>query len=265
MRPLTASPLTAGLLRNTVALFSVLAFLLFCALGCRKVADSTPPEATGTQAKGPSRPEVPDTRSDPVREIGDPANVRAEELTALLEDVPASVRQGRTNLELARELGCRAWVVEYSGGPLSSWLEVEETGQKTDEPRHPGPEGMAWWPCQAAEGRIVMCFRPGAARNNPSARSQRIVQRLGLGEEVAQVFILTGAISGKQLSGAPLNPRWWSGWDDLSLKETRGPAKVPAAEAVALLVLEATEKQPPPGSQPRQVKLTLKARFAGGK
>jgi hypothetical protein len=185
-------------------------------------------------------------------------------MKVLLEGVPESLGKGRTELELAQELGCRIWVVDFAGGPLSCWLEVEESGQKTCNPRLPGPEGIVW-PCQAKEGRIVMGFRPGASRRNPSARSQRIAERLGPRGEVAQLFVVYGAISSRELAADPLQPRWWSAWDDVSLTETRGPAKVPAGKAVALLVVEATEKQPPQGAQPRKVKLSLKAQSAAPK
>jgi hypothetical protein len=264
MKPLTARPLTAGPFRNTVGLMSMVALLCSCGPGCRKAADTTPPVSAGSQTDTPVRSNAGDVSTAPRHGRGDPANAQSEEMKVLLEGVPASVRKGRTEPELAQELGCRTWVVDYAGGPLSCWLEVEEAGQKTCAPRLPGPEGIAW-PCQPKEGRIVMCFRPGASQRNPSARSKRIAERLGPREEVAQLFVLYGAISSKESAADPLQPRWWSAWDDVSLTETRGPAKVPAGKPVALLIVEATEKQPPQGAQPRKVKLSLKAQSAGSK
>jgi hypothetical protein len=180
----------------------------------------------------------------------------------MLDGIPAALRQGRSDIELARELGVRAWAIEFTGGPLNCWLEVEETGQHTTEARLPGPQGI-FWTCPPERGRILFWFRPGASRENGSGRSRRILKQLPeRTDPIAEVIVLSGAASSKEWSANPRLARWWSNWNDVSIKEIARAGKVEGANEVTLFAIEATEKGPPAGAVPRKVKLALKAQAA---
>jgi hypothetical protein len=245
----------SGSLGSTTAALCFLALPLGMA-GCGKAVDSGSGEQVGLQAKP--------TSTEPPLETGDPATVPGDVLKTMLEGVPAEVRRGQTDVELARDLGIRAWVIEFTGGPISCSLDVKETGQQTTETRLPGPVGFSYT-CQGDAGRIYMGFRPGASERNASARSQRLAKRLNRGDTVHQLFTLFGAASSRETAADPGKPRWWASWNDVSLKETARETNVKGRTEVTLLAIEATEKDPPPGAQPRQVKLALKAQPAPGR
>jgi hypothetical protein len=238
------------------------ALLVGISTGCNKGSPTTSPAATEAHL-GESGGKAPAADSKPVElPVGDPGNLAESDLKAIVVDVPAGLRKDRTDLQVARELGTAGWVVDYAGGPFACWMDVEETGQNTSPPRLPGEKGIDWL-AQAESGQIVFCFRPGASAHNMSARSQRIVALLGPGESVDQVVSFSGVVSSRKTAGNPLMPLWWSAWDDVSLQESRAASKtIAAGQTVALLIVEASEKNPPAGAQPRKVKLTLMGRSA---
>jgi hypothetical protein len=228
------------------------AFILLSIIpaACSKPADT-----------GPVPVVLPTASSTPqARETGDPASIQPDELKSLLEGVPDTFRKNRSDLELARDLGIHAWAIEYTGGPLNCWMDIEETGQSTIPARYPGPVGMNF-PAQAERGRIMIGLRPGAARGNPSGRSQRILQELGYPVDgISESFIISGALHSRESSADPRVPKLWAAWNDVAFKELSRKEKVEGDGDVTLLAVEATENQPPPGAPPRKLTFALRAK-----
>jgi hypothetical protein len=228
------------------------AFIVFSVIpaACSKPADSAPAPAA-----------IPTTSSStPAPESGDPAIIHPDELKSLLEGVPDTFRKNRSDLELARDLGVHAWAIEYTGGPLNCWLDIEETGQSTMPARHPGPVGMNL-PAQTERGRIMIGLRPGAASGNPSGRSRRILQELGNPVDgISESFIISGALYSRESGANPRVPKLWAAWTDVAFKELSRTEKVEGDGEDTLLAVEATEKQPPPGTPPRKLTFCLRAK-----
>jgi hypothetical protein len=217
---------------------------------CTKPAETAPAPAVMPTTSSPN----------PVLETGDPGSIQPNELKTLLEGVPDTFRKNRSDLDLARDLGIHAWAIEYTGGPLTCWLDIEETGQSTIPARYPGPVGMDF-PAKAERGRIMIGLRPGAARGNPSGRSKRILQELGNPVDgIGESFIISGALHSRESSANPRVPKLWAAWNDVAFKELSCKEKVEGDGDVTLLAVEATEKQPPPGALPRKLTYALRAK-----
>jgi hypothetical protein len=228
--------------------------------GCRRTSDqpsqsSRPPGGPASTVRAPDTPQA-------ASESGNPAQLGPEELKLLLEGLPQSLLPDRADAQLARDLGIRAWVVEYTGGPIAEyWLEIEETGQQTMPKRKPEPPFVM--ACKAPTGRLLLGFRPGASKANPSVRSQQLLKRLSEQERYDGIayewrFGVIGD-SMEHEGGTETTPRLWSGWHDVAIKELSRTATVKQGEAITLLAVEAVD-QPENAAKPRKVKLVLKAK-----
>jgi hypothetical protein len=226
------------------------AFLLLALL---PTACTKPPETAPAVGPTTSSPKPPP-------ESGDPAAIHPDELKSLLEGVPEAFRKNRSDLDLARDLGIHAWAIEYSGGPLNCWLDIEETGQSTMPARFPELAAMNL-PAQSERGRIMIGLRPGAARGNSSARSKRMLQELGNPVDgIDEVFIISGALHMRDSTADPPVPKLWAAWNDVAFKELSRTEKVASDGEVTLLSVEATEKQPLSGASPRKLTFAVHAR-----
>lgn len=174
-------------------------------------------------------------------------------------------------VEMFRELGLRGWAIDFSGGPFVCWLEIDETGQHTMPRREPlgdQPEIKgAFWTCDAEEGRLLFWFLPGAAANNPSERSRRIMERLEAfapsARAIPEVFglqVVDGSRINHQMYGEPDKPALWSSWSEVSIRELAKAAPAKLSSEVLLLKVEATEVVRDDKVQPRRVQLTLRAK-----
>jgi hypothetical protein len=240
---------------NRLAATAALVAVWFLLIGCQQGPNPAIAPQTDSDAKK-SRTAVP-------AQSGDPGNIPAKELSAMLKGVPDALRRDKKDVQLARELGIRAWAVDFTDGPMICWLEIEETGQRTIEPRpYGGPGEIFLMGTDAARGRILWWFRPGAHSKNPSARSRRIMQRLGTSAEgISEIMAISGAgLGGFDEAAEPPVPRLWSSWNDVTMKDLSRPAKVRPGEETTLFAIEATEKEPPQESKPRKVKLMLKVK-----
>ena len=247
------------------------------------------------------QPRAPAETQDTSHESGDPAKLSPDEIRTIwgaltqVEDSgtgnlkpggraelgpagPGRVKISYTNgldrymalrqAELARDLGIRAWGVDFAGGPFLCWLEIEDKGQKTKRRMHEQPEGPPIdWVCSAERGRLLLWFLPGASEANPSGRSRRIMSRLKAADRFAgaipEVFglqVVGGPNVVFELHGDPKTPALWSPWNDVSIKEVPRPTPVRVNGEVTLLEAEATEKQPAGRASPRGLNITLKAK-----
>jgi hypothetical protein len=249
---------------NMVA--ATVTFVAVCSLviGCQRTSNPATAPETDSETKKSSKVAPPSLPASSVLQSGDPGTVPAKELTGMLKGVPDAMRRNQTEVQLARDLGIRAWAVDFTGGPIICWLEIEETGQHTIDPRpYGGPKEIFFMGTDGAQGQILWWFRPGAHGTNPSARSHRIMQRLGKSAEAISEIM---AISGTGLSGGydetltPPVPRLWSSWNDVAIKELNRTSTVASRGETTLLAIDATEKEPPEGRESRKVKLMLKAK-----
>jgi hypothetical protein len=238
------SCLSAMSMRAAVIMLSIIP------AACNKPADTAPTPTVLPTSSSPTPP----------IETGDPVAIHPDELKSLLEAIPDTFRKNRSDLELARDLGVHAWAIEYTGGPLNCWLDIEETGQSTMSARFPGPVGFNL-PAQTERGRIMIGLRPGAASGNPSERSKRILKELGNPVDgISESFILSGALHSRESSADPRVPKLWAAWNDVTFKELSRTAKVEGDGDVTLLAVEATEKQPPPSTPPRKLTFAIRAK-----
>src|SRR5262245_7579158 len=199
----------------------VVVVLFVVTSGCGPTSDQ--PSPSGRPPGGPATTVgAPDTPKAAPSESGDPTQLGPEELKLLLEGTPKSLLSDRADAQLARDLGIRAWVVEYTGGPIAEyWLEIEETGQVTMPKRNPEPPFVRG--CEAPTGRFLLGFRPGASKANPSVRSQQLLKRLSEQERYDGIahawrFGVIGD-SVEQSSATETTPLLWSGWHDVAIKE----------------------------------------------
>jgi len=228
---------------------------------------STPLFAREDQPRAPAKA--------PAQESGDPTKLKPEEMRTIWDvlatiqapgkvqtrfvnglDLYVSLRQA----ELAQDLGIRAWTVDFEAGPFVCWLEIDQEGKKTRRmPELPGVN----WVSAAEKGRLLLWFLPGVSETNPSERSRQILKRLKTADRSASPI---PEVFGLQVIGGP-NVVWeltdiglWSTWNDVSIKEVSRPTPAKVNGEVTLLEIEATEKRPAEGAQPRKLKLTLKAK-----
>ncbi|MCI0359563.1 MAG: hypothetical protein L0211_13895 [Planctomycetaceae bacterium] len=104
------------LLDRSIATIALLVVgLLLPITGCRKAAESPVSPRDGPPDKGTSKVNASATPAMPPLESGDAAQLRPEELKVVLEDIPKSLRRDGSDVQLARDLGIRAWVIDYSG------------------------------------------------------------------------------------------------------------------------------------------------------
>jgi hypothetical protein len=179
-----------------------------------------------------------------------------------------ALRQG----EIAKELGIRAWAIEFEGGPLSLWFECEEEGQKTMPKRglfHGVFESAeSYYTADEEKGRLLFFFLPWASEDNPSERSKRIMKRMNaqfrFADSIPQVFglqIVGGKSIAHWLRGSPgRTAALWTTWNDVSIKQLSKPERVRVEAETTLLQIEAVERKPPEVAKPRKVKLVLKAK-----
>jgi hypothetical protein len=211
------------------------------------------------------------------QESGDPTKLKPEEIRTIWEamaekpafrypnglDLYMSLRQA----ELAQELGMRAWTVDFEGGPFLCWLDTEEERQKTRRWRPEQEGGSINWSCSSEKGRLLLWFLPVASETNSSERSRKIMKLLKTADRFAtaipEVFglkVIGGPSVTYELLGEPKVPALWSTWNDVSIKEVSSPTPVKVSGELTLLQVEATEKGQAKGTQPRKLKLTLKAK-----
>src|SRR6266542_4265457 len=106
---------------NRVAATVTLVTACVVQIGCQQAPSSaTAPNTDSEDRKAANA--APTTPSEsPILETGDPGKIPAKELKGMLKGVPEALRQNQTDVQLARELGIRAWAVDFSEGPIVFW------------------------------------------------------------------------------------------------------------------------------------------------
>jgi hypothetical protein len=111
---------------------------------------------------------------------------------------------------------------------------------------------------------------PGINEENPTPRGRKILDRLRtrrrFDEGVSHRFALQ-VLEGKRLeyglhNSGSSGPWLWGEWNDAKFVRYSDPGPFRVTDVTILLDVEANEQDPPEGSQPRRVRLKLKARPA---
>jgi hypothetical protein len=168
---------------------------------------------------------------------------------------PGPALQGRTEQELAAELGTCLWGFYHVGGPIEYRLGLDEVGQTTmgaerlnrllqDHLRSDKEEETFWL----------------GMRQASSERLQRVLPPQG------GAVPDTGSVAVRSwTSGAPFVtsipwPFLWFHWEKVERREWLYPGTLPANEEVKVFAIEATEGEVPAGKTRRVVRLALFAR-----
>ena len=174
--------------------------------------------------------------------------------------------------DLAHELGMKAWAVDFEGGPLRLWWDVE-TRNGASVPEHEflrrarsGASG-AFLSTHASKGRLIFWYLPGASDEMTSPRAKKLVQllrdrsgRLSAGiPHATGMFVLHGPHSSYAFWQPSAEPDLWADWHGVKMEQHVSDSSFKVDGETALLDIEATELNRRDG-EPRYLRMKLMAR-----
>ncbi len=229
------------------------ALLLVPLVGCGPQAVPAPP-TTGAPVI-PAAPPV-----EPAKPLIKPVAMTDDDWKhALPRSYPDQLRGGKTDEALARELDLQAVALEFRGGPIHWWFDVQEQGQTT----LPADRPAAKCELTAPEGRLVVSVGRGA-----SERMKGVMQKAGKDAFPESIPFKFSVRSGTNLGGGTSimshggNPLWFGWPGDRDVKSTTftiETAKV--GDTVTVLTLTCEEPMPADKAKPKKVTVSLKAKY----
>jgi len=191
------------------------------------------------------------------------AELEESDWTDFVSGIPEPLRHGVTASKLASELGAKAWVIGFSGGPVRWRCRVTETGQETVGKDIDLLEltGLNRYVSESTpvreEGQFVFGFRRWA-----SDRMIAVAKQAGKEGDPNGVEIRVGGAGFNGSSSQPfpfLWYHWFQGGRGWSAEETASAGRDLVNEPITLVEYTVTETSTPAGTKPRQVKLTISA------